>query len=473
MKKYNVLLIMTDQHRGDCLHSDGNETIQTPYLDHLASDGVRFSHAYSACPSCIPARAVLMTGQTPWKTGILGMGEGQKPMRSDYLHTLPGELAKAGYHTQLVGKMHFNPPRALNGFHNTVLDEHDYPDFKSDYQIWFEKNAPGESAMREHGIGWNDMIARPFHLPEVFHPTNWTVRESLKFLNIRRDVTKTFFLCTSFIRPHSPYDPPRDYWDMYSTRNIPGPFISEWSEKLHNIPEEAVRTDAWHGKRSDEEIRRARVGYYGSVTHIDNQIGFLLACLKKNQLYDDTLIIFTSDHGDMLGDHLLWRKTYAYESSTRIPLLVKFPGDFNISRKVADQPVELRDIMPTILETLSVPVPDTVEGKNVMKIAADKNAGWREYIHGEHCRCYSPVQEMQFVTDGKRKYIWFPRTDAEQFFNLENDPQEQYDLSGEKTGRDEIAFWKARLIKELESRNCGLVKNQRLIRQDKPIISPW
>lgn len=238
MERPNILLIMTDQQRGDCLGCDGHPMVETPNLDELAAEGVRFNCAYSATPSCIPARATLMTGQNQWHTGILGMGEGQRRMPADYPHTLPGELAKAGYHTQLVGKMHFHPSRALNGFHNTVLDEHESrnrPDFKSDYQTWFEANRPGEVTMREHGVDWNSMLGRPWHLPEFLHPTNWTARESIKFLE-RRDETKPFFLCTSFIRPHSPYDPPQVFWDMYINRDLPKPFASEWSNSAISCP---------------------------------------------------------------------------------------------------------------------------------------------------------------------------------------------------------------------------------------------
>jgi len=468
----NVLLIMTDQQRGDCLGCAGQPVVETPNLDELAADGVRFSAAYCAVPSCIPARACLITGQTPWHVGILGMGEGQTPMRSDYPHTLPGELARAGYHTELVGKMHFHPQRALNGFHHTVLDEDERPGFKSDYQIWFEANRPVECAMREHGIGWNSMIARPFHLPEYLHPTNWTVRESIKFLE-RRDPTRPFFLCTSFMRPHSPYDPPAVYWDMYVNRDLPGPFRGDWSE-VHNVPQDAVRVDAWRGRRSDLEVHRARAGYYGSITHIDHQVGFLLEHLRGLGLYDETLIVFTSDHGDMLGDHYLWRKTYPYEPSARIPLIVKFPKSLGVpAGRVSDRVVELRDIMPTALEVAGVEVPETVDGESLLRVARDPRSPWREYLHGEHCTCYSPVTEHQYVTDGKRKYIWFPRTGQEQFFDIESDPTESRNLVSDPARRAEVALWRERLVRELQSRNAGLVRDGHLVRQDRPIVSPW
>ncbi len=468
----NVILIMTDQHRGDCLGASGHPLVSTPHLDSLAADGTNFTHAYSACPSCIPARAVLMTGQTPWHTGILGMGQGQRSMRSDYSHTIPGELARAGYHTQLVGKMHFEPLRALNGFHNTVLDEHpDSGPFKSDYREWFERNAPPGIHMREHIRDWNSMDCRPFSLPEWLHPTNWTVRESIRFLE-RRDPEKPFFLLTSFIRPHSPYDPPRHFWDMYEKKEIPPPAVGDWAH-VHDVPEDAGSISAWHGKRTSEEERRARIGYYGSVSHVDNQIGNLLTHLKAQRIYHNSLILFTSDHGDMLGDHNMWRKTYAYEGSSRIPFIVKFPTEMGMPRgNACERPAELRDIMPTILETAGVEIPATVDGVGV-RDACRGISDLRPYLHGEHCTCYSTVQENQFVTDGKRKFIWFPRTGEEQYFDLEEDPDERHNRIADSARREEIDRWRQRLIGELGSRACGLVKDGRLVVRSEPIVSPW
>lgn len=467
----NVILLMTDQHRWDCMGCNGSELLQTPHLDSLAADGVNFSHAYSAVPSCIPARAILMTGQTAWHAGCLGMGAGQAQMRTDFAHTLPATLAENGYHTQLVGKMHFSPQRALNGFHNSVLDEHLGLDkhFVSDYQEYFDRNAPEGVHMRDHLRDWNSMICRPWNLPEHLHPTNWTAREARKFIE-RRDPEKPFFLCNSYIRPHSPYDPPQHFWDMYKDRDIPKPAIGDWAS-LHEAPDAARSISAWHGKRTESEIRQARIGYYASITHVDNQIGTLLNYLKEQGLYRDSLIIFTSDHGDMMGDHNMWRKTYAYEGSTRIPFIVKFPAGMKMPRNLTcDSVVELRDVMATILDVCGIDRPRTVDGCSVAE--AVNGGEWREYLHGEHCTCYSTDEEMQYVTDGTRKYIWFPRTGREQFFDLSADPRECHDLSGDAERQEEVALWRQRLIDSVAERP-GLVKDGQLVVQNEPIISPY
>ena len=169
----NIILITTDQQRGDCLGCDGHSVIETPYLDELAEDGARFPHAYTSVPSCTPARAGILTGMDQWNHGRLTM-TGADPL--EYPATLPGELAKAGYHTQAVGKMHFAPQRRLYGFHNMVLDESGRRegDFISDYHEWFHENKDGPYGYRDHSVDWNSWMARPSHLPEHLHPSWWT-----------------------------------------------------------------------------------------------------------------------------------------------------------------------------------------------------------------------------------------------------------------------------------------------------------
>ncbi|HLQ71882.1 MAG TPA: arylsulfatase, partial [Bacillota bacterium] len=448
MGKPNVLLIMTDQQRWDTLGCYGNKVIETPNLDWLASLGTVFNNAYTPSPSCVPARASLITGMDPWNTGVLGMGGGQKPMGTGFSHTLPGELALAGYHTQGVGKMHFHPQRALNGFHNTVLDESgrvENPEFKSDYRQWFDKNKTGDYDFVDHGIGWNSWMARPYHAPEFLHPTNWTVNESIKFLK-ERDPSKPFFLKTSFARPHSPYDSPDYYFDLYENKKtVPDPAVGNWAKNVEN----AVNPDAWRGVLSVEKTKRARAGYYGSISHIDHQIGRLFTHLKRKNLFNETMIIFTSDHGDMLGDHHLWRKTYAYEGSAHIPLIIKPPNSWEKPISHVEQPTLLQDIMPTILGGADLDIPETVDGKSLVPSMYGRSIHMRDYVHGEHSMCYSEEQEMQYLTDGKKKYIWFPRTDKEQLFDLSKDRYEYVNLAPDEEHHDELIKWRQRMIKVL------------------------
>ncbi len=474
MPRPNIILIICDQMRGDAWGADGNPYIQTPNLDYLASRGTRFPCAYSAVPSCLPARAILWSGQSQWHTGVLGMGRGQGPIPNDFPHTLAGELTNAGYRTHLVGKGHFHPQRTPMGFETRELDESGrMPD--SDHRVWFAKNAPDGVTPDDHGVDWNSWHARPWHTDERLHPTCWTMTRALEFLE-NHDDERPFFLNISFARPHSPYVPPRHYFEMYSHAELPEPHLGEWSA-MHDDPETAIDPNAWRGKMRPEQIRRARAGYYGSISFIDTQIGRLINRLRGHgrDRFDDTWIAFLSDHGDMQGDHNLWRKTYAYEGSARIPFLIVPPaGTGKPARPVADEVVELRDVMPTLLAAARLPIPTTVDGCDVTPLMEAPARNWRAYIHGEHCTCYSEEQEMQYVTNGKRKFIWLPRINREQFFNLEHDPGERHDLIDNPAYDREILQWRTYLVTELNDRYCGWVKDGELhCPGSEPLVSPF
>lgn len=447
----HILLISTDQQRGDCLGCDGHPALETPYLDEIAANGARFRHAYTAVPSCTPARAAILTGMDQWNHGRLEM-TGSDAL--EYPATLPGELARAGYHTQAVGKMHHHPQRRLYGFHHMVLDEsgrQESPHFVSDYQQWFERHKQGEYGYRDHSVDWNSWMARPSHLPEHLHPTHWTASEGISFLK-RRDPTKPFFMWLSFARPHSPYDPPQPYYDMYIQHpKIPKPAIGNWAAEFDR---KIANVNAPRSRRTELETHRARAAYFGSITFIDHQIGRLLYEYKRldSAAYRNTLILFVSDHGDMLGDHHHWRKTYAYEGSARVPFLVQYPAGWDLPRGVVfDQPVELRDIMPTLLDAAGVEVPPSVDGDSVLRLGRGET-DWREYVQGEHTTCYDAEYGMQYITDGKEKYIWFHHTDRQQFFDLQEDPMECRDLAKVPEAQPRIAVWRRRLAEINERR---------------------
>ena len=471
-----MLLLMTDQQRWDSLGGSKRWPVETVNLDWLAKTGTVFSNAYTPSPSCVPARASLLTGQDPWNHGILGMGGGQGPMGVGFEHTLPGELSAAGFHTHSVGKNHFFPQRARNGYDSVVLDESgrkEDPGFVSDYEAWFNRNKPADVGFVDHGIGWNAHSARPYHAPEYLHQTNWTVNEALSFLE-RRDPTSPFFLKVSFARPHSPYDPPAAYFDRYLASETPPAAIGDWAS-IHDVEADAAAEDAWRGRFPVEHIHRARAGYMGSINHIDHQIGRLFHAMRKMRILDDTMILFLSDHGDMLGDHNLYRKTYGYEGSAHVPLIIRMPKPLGETRRLAPEPVTLQDIMPTILSAVGLPVPDTVDGASLLgHISPAGPDSPQEFVHGEHSTCYSTEQEMQYLTDGRWKYIWFPRLGTEQVFDLAHDPYEIHDLADSPDYAQETERWRKRLVNILAGRDAGLTRGDSLMNQQgRPyLVSP-
>ncbi|MBI3986381.1 MAG: arylsulfatase [Lentisphaerae bacterium] len=447
----NILLVMTDQQRGDCLSLAGHPVLLTPMMDSIGGQGVHFRSAYSTCPSCIAARRSLMTGQTAPTHGMVGYMDGQEWNEPP---TLPGVLRSAGYHTALVGRdMHLYPARKRYGFDEMVIS--------SDYQRYLSDNQTGDRlAGFDHGISGNGWTARPWHLDEKLHHTTWAVTESLRFLE-RRDPTAPFFLVTSFVAPHPPLVPPAFYMDRYLRQDLPPPVIGDWAvpPPRRGLP---VESDLVH--LEGEALRSARAGYYGLINHIDDQLYRLLGgrrALTGGDLHN-TVVIFTSDHGEMLGDHHLFRKCYPYEGSAHIPFLIRGPGV--APGRVCDVPVCLEDVMPTVLELAGCPIPSTVEGRSLAPILRGTTDRLdREVLHGEHATCYSAAQANHFLTDGRTKYIWFSHDGREQFFDLVADPGETRNLAVRPEHRETVSLWRRRLIERLAKRPEGFTDGERLI----------
>ena len=461
----NLVFINVDQMRADCLGAAGHPVVETPNLDAMVRSGVLFSQAYTAVPSCIAARAAMLTGLSQRSHGRVGYRDG---VPWDYEITLPGELAKAGYHTQGIGKMHFHPSRNLCGFHNVVL--HDgYLHFNrkhtkvyeqhDDYTPWLKQHIGHDIDYIDHGINCNSWVARPWHLPEYLHPTNWVVTQAIDFLR-RRDPRKPFFLWMSFVRPHAPLDPPQVYFDQYIQQDIPSPPIGDWAE-TEDPQHFGWIPDTTRGILDPRAQHRAMAAYYALITHIDHQIGRFMEVLGEYEQLHNTLFLFASDHGELLGDHNLFRKALPYDGSARVPFLIRFPRSMGISSSMTiDKPVELRDILPTFLDAAGVAIPESIEGQSLIPICRGDNNHWREYVHGEHA--YG-ANSNHYVTNGREKYIWFSQTGQEQFFDIASDPQELHDLASDPRYQGRIAYWRQVLIRELEGREEGYTDGERLI----------
>lgn len=465
----NILFLMADQHRADCVSADGNAVIHTPNMDRIASEGVRFRCAYTSTPSCTPARSGLLTGLSPWHHGMLGYGR----VAVEYENELPRMLREAGYYTTGIGKMHWHPQRNRHGFHQTILDESgrvESEGFESDYRKWFRTQAP-DLDPDATGIGWNDYRAREYALPQELHPTRWTGDVAVKWLR-DYDRAEPFLLKVSFARPHSPYDPPARFFRMYEDADIPAAAVGDWAERNAMRGQKLPYTTP-RGDLGAEQVRRSRQGYYGSVSFIDEQIGRIFAVLEQRGMLENTLILYTTDHGDMLGDHHLWRKTYAYEASARIPMLLRWPEGLVAARRgqVLRQPVELRDVLPTFLDAAGVPIEERrFDGRSMLNLARGKTEGWREVIDLEHSRCYWAENQWTAVTDGRFKYIFWAPTGQQQLFDLEDDPGELHDLASDPQHRDTVREWRQRLVEHLSERGEPYVVDGDLGLRPKPML---
>jgi len=455
----NIVFILLDQMRGDCLSVTGHPVVETPNVDELAQGGTAFTSAYSTCPSCIAARASIWTGLTPSSHGRLGYRD-CVPWRYDDM--LPELLGRAGYQTHCVGKTHFFPQRAHLGFDS--LDSYEAAQnfdgtYVNDYWEWLSERTDGRIHEFDHGLSSNSWVARPSHLPEELHNNSWVAARAIEFVR-RRDKTRPFFLNISFHRPHPPIDPPQAYYDMYRDRELPPVPVGDWAG-VHDVAIDGV--NAWRGRLPDDVLARTRRAYYAQVAHIDSQIGRFMRALERRLAAGPTAFIFTADHGEMLGDHHLFRKTCAYEGSARVPLVVRLPGP--PTGRLCEAPVALEDLYPTMLEIAGVPVPDRCEGRSILPLCTGSGAAApREFVHGEHAVCYSDDEAMQFLTDGKEKYIWFTKTGREQLFDLANDPEELHDLAADAGAAERLAPWRERMVSVLAARpEDGLSDGRKLV----------
>jgi arylsulfatase A-like enzyme len=474
-------MLMSDQHRVDCVGAYGNKAIRTPNLDRIAREGILFRNAYTSVPSCTPARSALMTGLGPWRHGMLGM---VNMATNRYPVEKGGAMAAAGYYTTSVGKNHYYPITNAHGYHHLISDEHCSYWFhnegeakpqsyepRCDYESWFWSQLPDKDP-HATGLGWNDQPSKPFAYPEEFHATHFTGTTAVRFIE-QYERPEPFFLKVSFIRPHSPYDPPERFFKMYEDADIPEAHVGDWAARY--APRSSDRDDLWHGKLPAAEVRHSREGYYGSVSFVDEQIGHVLAALEKRQMLDDTLIVFFSDHGDMLGDQNMWRKTYAYEQSSHIPLLMRPPKSMNFgpAGHTVDELVEIRDMLPTFLDAASAPIPESIEGKSLLHLLRTNGKDWRPWIDLEHNVCYDITNHWNALTDAKWKYIFHAYTGEEQLFHLTEDPYELVDLAKTSSHVDELTLWRKRMVEHLSERGEEWVSGGKLIlRKKSMMLSP-
>lgn len=468
MNKPNVILMIADQFRGDCLGAAGHPDVKTPHLDTLCSFGIRFPNAVTATPSCIPARAALYTGMSQEHHCRVGYQDG---VRWEYPNTLAGAFAQNGYQCHCAGKLHVHPLRNGMGYHS--VDLHDgYLDYyrggsmtyyedqriADDYFYWLKSELGIKAEVSDTGLGPNGFAARPWPYDEKYHPTRWVTDKGIDFLR-KRDHDRPFFLTLSYVRPHPPFDAPQAFFDMYRDKELRAPLWGDWSD-AGLLKQEGRIVDSRTGPIDPGLRRAAQAGYYASITQLDYEIGRVMEAMKEHRLNpDNTIVMFVSDHGEMLCDHGRYRKSLPYKGSAGIPFILS-AGREILRRageesqglmRTRDRIVELRDVMPTLLTLCGLEIPDTVDGKNVFSTDWD-----REYIHGEHVLGSA---SCQWIVTKKDKFIWFSEDGRKQYFDLIRDPDELHDGIGDRIYADRIKELEQLLIRELSWREEGYVQD--------------
>lgn len=455
----NVLLVMTDQMRGDCLSLAGHSALATPVIDEIGGKGTFFQRAYTTCASCIPARRSLLTGKYPRNNGLVGFEAGH-PIRSE---TLPGMLRDTGYRTVLVGRsMHQSPPSEPYGYDRRILGSTYIED--DEYATMLNEQVPLLGGVRGMGISFNGWQAKPWPLPGHLHPTNWTIRRSREVL-AEHDPTTPLFLTSSFYAPHPPLLPPQYCFRRYLDTELPPAAIGTWEDRpMRNALGAGI--DAYETVLEGDRLRYAQAGYLAMIQHLDDQLYWLLKEFRdaSTQARRPWIIVFTSDHGEMLGDHYLYRKCQPYEGSSHIPLLIQTAPELGLNGGLrCGSPVCLEDIIPTVAELAEATPPKDLDGRSLVPIMNGSAQRVRDRLHCEHAPKYGENQAYHMITDGSVKYIWRPTEGGEQFFDLESDPRELHDLS-DCSGYDaRIDELRSALIDELRDRPEGFVRDGTLV----------
>jgi arylsulfatase len=368
----NILFIMADQLRADALGFMKKLPVKTPNIDKLAERGTVFTNAYCTNPVCVPSRASLMTGVYSYDHGVY---YNDQPW-PDEMKTLPGQLSDNCYATVHVGKKHIWPERKAIGFDKLVLDSNETP-FRRRY--WKEKKQ--KAAPSWHTL---DQLEPSFPLKPEDKPlaettpvtrTDQALHE-LDLLTQRRECTaegnEPFFLKLSYSKPHGPCHPPEPYFSMYDPNDFPPPVATE--EELARFPAQ-LRTwyDIWN-QLDDERKLKHRAQYYGCVTLVDDQIGRVIQKLEELGLYDNTLIVLTSDHGDAMCDHHLQQKAFFYDCMAKVPFIFSGPGI--PEGHTVDENVSHIDLFPTLMDycALDMPRRRSADGKLIYADAEERDA---------------------------------------------------------------------------------------------------
>ncbi len=458
----NLLLVTVDQWPGRLLGCAGHPAVETPTLDQLAGNGVRFSRAYATCPICIPARRSLMTGTATRTHGDRVFGTVNR--MPEALPTLAQTLRAAGYQCQAVGKLHVWPPRARIGFDDVLLAEEGRPHLGAvdDYdQFLAERGHAGQQFL--HGMNNNNYMHRPWHLPEDCHVTNWITVQMCRQIK-RRDPTRPAFWYLSYTHPHPPLVPLAAYLDHYRTVEPEPALSADWAADPAALPDALKMVRGFWPVLRPPALAQMRRAFYALCTHIDHQLRVVWGTLREEGLLDDTVVLLTADHGDMLGDFGLYAKRLFYEPSANVPMiLVGRPGDPRLRPGTVDDRLAcLEDVMPTLLDLAGLEPPPTCDGRSLL-------GPRRATLYGD---CLENRAATRMLHDGRTKLVWYPAGNRVQLFDLEHDPTELRDQAQDPAHASTRARLEAALAEAAwgVDRERGWVRDGRLVGFDP---GPW
>lgn len=426
----NILIIHADQHRFDCIGAYGNKDIQTPNIDNLVNEGVLYKNSYVSLPVCTPSRYSLISGMYVHEH----KGWTNHSTLNPDIKTFPDILKESGYKTKAIGKMHFAPTYLDVGFEEMTLAEQDGPGrWDDDYHRDLMNNdlvdkIDLEDQRKEYRKNASDGYWKSFgtvstNLPEEFYSTNWIANHSVETIKNWGDSGN--MLMVGFIKPHHPFDPPKKWVNMYNPISLE--LLPGWIEKPLDYDLEEHSGYFKNDELDESSLKKSMAYYYASITQIDYEVGRMVKALKDKGIYYNTIIIYTSDHGEHLGyHHQILKGGHLYESIMKVPLIIKYPNSQFAGTKNTKL-VSNVDIAPTILSTVGLKAPETMSGNNLTNSSLN-----REFIHAHGWL------GSQSMSRSKKFKLIQKRNGQSLFFNLETDPLEMNNLYNDSIYKNEI-----------------------------------
>lgn len=428
----NILLLFTDQQRADTIHELGNGIIQTPHMDRLCREGVAFERAYTPSPVCVPGRCSMYYGLYPHHTGCY---DNDCPMPSGK-PTIMQILTDAGYRTHGIGKMHFAPDTlSMGGFQSREKQEELAGSLEDDDYLIYLKNRGYQHVFDPHGQR-SEMYYIPqiSQMPAKDHPTQWVGDRTVEFLD-QHDFSQPFFMMSSFIHPHPPFSPPTPWNKMYRAKDMPYPHLPKGAEDCITYMNRFQNRYKYRDQGFDFNLVRTQMAfYYGCISFIDYQIGRIVARLEELGQLDNTLIVLTSDHGELLGDYYSFGKRTMLDSAARIPMIARYPARLEQGKRCS-KPTSLVDMMPTFMDAAGLNK-DKIEtdGESLFDIASETSA--RRYVLSQFQR---EGLGLYMIADENCKYVYSAPDQKEYFFDRRVDTMEGRNLACEDEKNNEMA----------------------------------
>lgn len=442
-KRPNILLLMSDEHDPGVTGCYGDPIVQTPNLDALAARGVTFENCYTTSPLCVPARLSFTAGKY---VSRIGAWNNECWLPSTEYASLPRLLNSAGYESFLCGKMHYDRTRRY-GFVDLL------PGVRNNahkHGRGVRRRADDTSVGRE---SWEERVAQ-FHVgdhSEVLDPDRQVTAATCEFLRDRGADDAPFFLAVGHLAPHFPLIVPEQYYRRYEGR-VPLPEMPEGY--LERLPSNYKHVNRGFGiDHEDEEIiRRGRELYWGLVAWFDGEVGKVLTALAQSQVAEDTIVIYTSDHGENKGDHGMWWKNSMFEPAARIPLIASWPVRWNGGQRRFGA-CSLVDLVQTVTELAGAPAPEDWDGDSMVGWLDDADAPWKDLAVSEYY-AHNIASGFAMLRHGPYKYVYHTRMDDQhgperELYNLDDDPGEFDNLAEHPEQRERVTELHGMLVAEL------------------------